>query len=136
TTARSAPWRTWSVLARPPRARASASTSRDLPLPVSPVSRLSPGPNLTCARSTRARSRTWSSFSTSLARARLGIGHQRQAPAQLVPEDVVEALRRREANQRQLPVVGRDRKPIARPQPAGGRAVHSQGGAVPRQLDG
>jgi hypothetical protein len=46
---------------RAPRLRPSASTIRDLPLPVSPVSRLRPGPKRTQAPSTRARSLTCSS---------------------------------------------------------------------------
>jgi hypothetical protein len=49
TTALSAPWRTTSAEALPPISRASASTRMDLPAPVSPVSRLSPGPKTAMA---------------------------------------------------------------------------------------
>ncbi len=49
TTALSAPWRTTSAEDLPPISRASASTRMDLPAPVSPVSRLRPGPKTAMA---------------------------------------------------------------------------------------
>src|SRR5690348_7848289 len=64
----------------------------DLPLPVSPVSRLSPGPNLTLDSATRARSRTLSSLS------KLLLGDQRAAPTKLVGEPLIEGFRRAQAN--------------------------------------
>ncbi len=54
TRARSVSDRTMSADARPPKTSPSASTTMDLPLPVSPVSRLSPAWNLTRTRSTTA----------------------------------------------------------------------------------
>jgi hypothetical protein len=54
TTALSAPWRTTSAEALPPISSASASTRIDLPAPVSPVSRLSPGPKTAMAWSMTA----------------------------------------------------------------------------------
>ena len=50
----SAPWRTMSEDALPPMSRASASTSMDLPAPVSPVRRLRPGPSSAMAWSMTA----------------------------------------------------------------------------------
>src|SRR5438477_6929862 len=88
--ARSAPCRTWSAPPRAPSARLSASMISDLPLPVSPVSRFRPGPNLTLDSATRARSRTLSSFS------KLLFGNQGPAPTQLVCEPEVKALGRAE----------------------------------------
>src|SRR5437660_252452 len=60
----------------------------DLPLPVSPVSRFRPGPNLTLDSATRARSRTFSSLSNLL------LGNQGPAPTQLVCEPQVSCLAR------------------------------------------
>ena len=54
TRARRAPERTMSTLARAPNSNASESTTIDLPLPVSPVSRFSPGWNATRSWSTTA----------------------------------------------------------------------------------
>jgi hypothetical protein len=48
-TALSAPWRTSSAELLPPMRRANASTRMDLPAPVSPVSRFSPGPKTAMA---------------------------------------------------------------------------------------
>src|SRR5882672_7395790 len=62
----------------------------DLPLPVSPVSRLSPGPKRTADSATSARSRTFNSLS------KLFLGDQWPAPAQLVGQVLIEALRRAE----------------------------------------
>ena len=53
-----APWRTSPVSARPPRTSPSASMSRLLPAPVSPVSTFSPGSSSRRTRSMSARSRT------------------------------------------------------------------------------
>src|SRR5258708_23068211 len=100
TVARSAPWRTWSAPARAPSVRLSASTMSDLPLPVSPVSRLRPGPKRTRHSATRARSRTLSSLSTT---AYLFLGDQRTAPAELFPEPAVELFGRAEANHLEPP---------------------------------
>ena len=55
TRARSAPWRTRSVSPRAPTNRDRASTSRDLPAPVSPVSTVKPGDQSRDRSSTRAR---------------------------------------------------------------------------------
>src|SRR5947208_148467 len=91
--ARSAPCRTWSAPPRAPRARLNASMISDLPLPVSPVRRLRPGPKRTVDSATRARSRTFNSFSMGLL-----LGDQRSAPSQLVGQPLIEALRRAEPN--------------------------------------
>jgi len=56
--------RTWSAPPLAPSVRLNASTMSDLPLPVSPVSRLRPDPKRTRQSVTSARSRTRSSFST------------------------------------------------------------------------
>src|SRR5436309_8235413 len=93
TVARAAPCLTWSAPPREPRARLRASMRSDLPLPVSPVRRLSPGPNRTAASATRARSRTFSSLSIALL-----LANQGPAPPQLVAQPLVEALRRAEPN--------------------------------------
>src|SRR5256714_6058014 len=98
TVARSAPGRPWSAPPRAPRARLSASMMSDLPLPVSPVRRLRPGPKRTVASATSARSRTASSRS-------ILFGDEGPAPAQLLAEAAVEALRRAEANHLQAPGV-------------------------------
>ncbi len=61
TRAASVPVLTWSVLARAPRARASASTTSDLPAPVSPVRTVKPFPRVNRTDSTTARFSTVSS---------------------------------------------------------------------------
>src|SRR5205809_1037835 len=101
TVARTAPCLTWSAPPREPRARLRASMMSDLPLPVSPVRRLSPGPNRTAASATRARSRTFSSLSIALL-----LRNQGPAPPQLVAQPLVEALRRAEPNDLQPLRVG------------------------------
>src|SRR5258708_610440 len=102
TVALSAPCRTWSAPPRAPRVRLSASTISDLPLPVSPVRRLRPGPKRTRHSATRARSRTLSPLSPT-ASAYLFLGDQRAAPAELFPEPAVELFGRAEANHLEPP---------------------------------
>src|SRR5207245_1721624 len=92
TVARAAPWRTWSAPPRAPSVRPSASTINDLPLPVSPVSRLRPGPKRTRDSATSARSRTFSSLSNPPS----FHGHQRAPPAELLAQPPIETLGRAE----------------------------------------
>ena len=67
-----APGRTTSLEARSPSRRASASTSIDLPAPVSPVRTFKPGVRERVTSAMTARSRTRSSVSTTCARGRRG----------------------------------------------------------------
>jgi hypothetical protein len=63
TSARSAPCRTTSAPARPPASSVSASTTMDLPAPVSPVSTVSPGRHSISTASMMAKSRICSEVS-------------------------------------------------------------------------
>jgi len=100
TDARCAPCLTWSRPPRAPRVRPSASTISDLPLPVSPVRRLRPGPKRTRDSATSARSRTLSSLSNLFHR------DERPAPTELLTEPPVEALGRAEPHDLEVTRMG------------------------------
>src|SRR5438105_10589378 len=91
--ARSAPWRTASAPARPPASSCSASTTIDLPAPVSPVSTVSPGRNSSSTESMRAKSRIcrW----LSMAEPQPSALDAAAAPVQLRAQDLVVIVRRR-----------------------------------------
>src|SRR5450631_1436107 len=89
TSARSAPWRTTSAPARPPARSCSASTTMDLPAPVSPVSTVKPGRHSISMASMMAKSRICSEVSTGSS---AGVIVTATAPMQLRAQEPIEVV--------------------------------------------